>query len=115
GNRSVRTTPVEAQRSRLQRVPVVPTRHLSVAWKGPATKPAKAAPVRAADGRIIVRITETHVFTDAELTLQVSGGEAAEWRLRLPVLPADAQLEVKVPPQEEQRVQAIDQPTDSQN
>lgn len=114
GNRTLRTTPVEPQRSRVERIPV-PTQHLSVAWKGSAAKPASGPPVRLADGRIIVRISETHIFTEAELTLHVRSGEAAEWRLRLPALPADAVLEVKIPPQDEQRIQPIEQPHDKQN
>ncbi|HLJ98124.1 MAG TPA: hypothetical protein VKU02_33500 [Gemmataceae bacterium] len=115
GGRAVRTTRIEAQRSRLEGVPIVPTRHLSVAWKGPAAKPAKGPPVRAVDGRIVVRISETHVFTDAEFNLQVLKGEAAEWQLRLPVLPDDAHLEVKTPPQEEPRIQGMDHPNDKHN
>jgi hypothetical protein len=115
GPRSVRTTPVDAQHSRLEQVPIVSIRPMSVAWKGPAAKPSKGPPLREVDGRIIVRVTETYVFTEAELNLQVRSGETAEWRLRLPALPPDAVLEVKSSPQDEQRIQPIVLPADKQD
>jgi hypothetical protein len=114
GMRSIRATPVDAQHSRLEQVPIVSTQHLSVAWKGPSAKPAKGPPARAVEGHIVVRITDTYVFTEAELNLQVLSGETTEWRLRLPALPSDA-YEVKTLPQDEQRIQSIIRPTDKQD
>jgi hypothetical protein len=113
GSRSFRTTQVDAQHSRLERIPLA-LRPLNVAWKGPAAKPPKSAPVRQADGRITVRVTETQVLTEVELNLQVLSGEAEEWRLRLPPLPPDA-LDVKTPPQDQQRIKEIEPPGEKQD
>lgn len=112
GNRPVRTVQVEPQRSRLERVPLA-VRPITVAWKGPAAKPPKSTLVREAEGHILVRVDATHVLTEVELKLQVRSGEAADWGVRLPALPADAVLErVKTLPQDEPRIQAIDLPSD---
>jgi hypothetical protein len=70
--------------------------------------------VREVNGRIIVRVDESHVFTDVDLTLQVLSGEALEWRLQLPPLPEGAGLDIKLPPQEEQRIQGSVSPGDKQ-
>ncbi len=111
----IRAGVVEPQRSLLEGVPVVPINRLSISWKESMAKSPKGPPLLAVDGHITVRVNETHAITDAELDLQVLRGEAAQWQVRVPVLPADATLEVKPAPQDENRVAAIDSPVDKQN
>jgi hypothetical protein len=110
GSRSLRTTRVEPQHSRLEHVPLS-DRTLTLAWKGPAAPAPKGPAVREAIGSIVVRVNESQVFTEASFTLQVLSGEAEEWRIQLPALPDDARLEIKIPQQEEQRIQGIVQPS----
>jgi hypothetical protein len=113
GSRALRTTRVESQRSRLEHVPLA-DRNLNLAWKGPAAAAPKGPPLREAVGRIIVRVEETYVSTEVELTLQVLSGEAAEWQLQLPPLPVDAHFDIKTPPRDEPRIQSIVPSADKQ-
>jgi hypothetical protein len=98
----------DAQRSRLLHLAIVPIDYLELSWRGPSAEPAKGRPaVLAATGRFNVRVTETHVFTNAELTLQTLRGEPNQWRCQV-ALPGDALLEVKPQPQDVNRVAVIE-------
>jgi hypothetical protein len=105
--RSVRTQPVDTQRSRLDGVPLGPVTRLDLAWKGPAVRPQNEKPLLEADGRVFVRVTEGSVITDAEFKLQVLRGEVREWRIQLP---PHQLLEVKEPRPQEEILEGIDLP-----
>src|SRR5262249_20567965 len=62
-------------------------------------------------GRIIVRVEDSQVVTDAELTLQVLRGDTAQWRLRVPP-GGETVPELKVSVQDEGRVQGIERSND---
>lgn len=106
-----RLTPVRhsGTASRLESVALGAAEKLDVAWRGPAAGPTKAAPLLAARGRVIVRVSDTFVTTDVELTLEVVRGETNLWRVRVPV-PPGAAVEVHKPLPQDERVQSIRPP-----
>jgi hypothetical protein len=77
--------------------------HLEVLWKGPAQKIPGAALLES-QAQINVHVTETQLITHADLTLKVTRGETAEWRLRAP---ADAEVRLQAP---DDRLQTIEAP-----
>lgn len=83
-------------------LPLGPVASLDVAWKGPAPV-TQGEPLLAAVGQIDVRIDESHVSIDADLTLQVRRGQTAEWRLQVP---PQATLEIK--PATDERIKGIE-------
>jgi len=99
---------LDPQRSRLENISLSSIDHLDISWKGSVSEPAKGPPILTATGRISVRINEVHVLTDVDLTLQVLRGETAQWQIAVPGLPAGTDLDVKVNPPDEQRIQSID-------
>ncbi|HMC88091.1 MAG TPA: hypothetical protein VKI17_01020 [Gemmataceae bacterium] len=117
-SRTVRPRQLDAQRSRLEKVPITAagpldnTRRLDLTWKGPAAEPARSPTVLAAIGKLTVRI-ESQVLTDVELELRALSGETAVWRVLVP-LPPDGVQEVKALPQDEARVQSIERSADKQ-
>src|SRR5262249_48730896 len=108
GSRPVQAIRLDPQRSRLENISLSSLDHLRISWKGSVSEPAKGPPILTATGRISVRINEVHVLTDVDLTLQVLRGETAQWQIAVPGLPAGTDLDVKVAPPDEQRIQSID-------
>jgi hypothetical protein len=113
GSRTLRPTPVDGKLARVEKAPVVPLDRLDVGWKA-AAEPVKGAPVLAASSHLVVRVNESHVFINAEITLEVIRGETTQWRLHIPA-PADASVEVKAHPQDETLVAGVDRPVDKLN
>ncbi|TMQ33503.1 MAG: hypothetical protein E6K70_12760, partial [Planctomycetota bacterium] len=117
-SRTVRPKQLDAQHSRLEKVPITAagpldnTRRLDLTWKGPAAEPARSPTVLAATGKLTVRI-ESQVLTDVELELRALSGETAVWRVLVP-LPPEGVQEVKALPQDEARVQSIERSADKQ-
>jgi hypothetical protein len=111
GDRPVPPKTSTAQATRLEGVAVVPIDYLELSWKGAANEPSKGPPVLSANGRIIVRVQEAQVSTEAEFTLSVLRGETNQWRLHLP-FPVEMLQEVKVQPQDEPRILGIDRAGD---
>src|SRR5207244_4895698 len=113
GPRSVKAKAIDAQHSRLETVPIVPAssteavQRLEVTWKAAASETPKGPAVLSATGKIIVHVEEARVSTDADFDLRVVRGEAAAWRIRVPV-PPDATEEAKVQAKDEARVQGIE-------
>lgn len=105
--RTLRTRAGDGAAARLEGVALGPVDHLDLAWKGPTSAPQKGAPLLEARGQIGVRVTEAAVLTDAELSLQVVGGETREWRIQMPpqVVP-----EVKEPRPHDEHIDGIDFP-----
>jgi hypothetical protein len=79
---------------------------LDLVWRGPAPRPT-GPPLLAAEGKISVRVDDTHVTTDAELTLQVRHGETDVWRLQVPY-----PISVNEPREPDARLKSIELPTD---
>jgi hypothetical protein len=104
---SVRTKAVDAQHSRLAGIPLGPADRLEMSWKGLTSAAKKVPPVLEALGRISVRVTEAHLITDVDLTLQALGGETRQWRIHVPpqVVP-----ELKEPRLQDERIDSIDLP-----
>jgi hypothetical protein len=98
--------------SRLEKTPIVPAEHLELTWKTSGGEPAKGPPVLAADSKISVRITESHILTEVRTNLQVLRGETSTWRLKVP-LPEKAELSVKADPLDEARIERIDRSGDA--
>jgi hypothetical protein len=71
----------------------------------------QAEPLLAALCKIDVTVDDTHVTTDAELTLQVLRGQAGVWKLQIPPLPQTT-LE---PLGSDERAPIIDRPADPKN
>jgi hypothetical protein len=114
GSRTIRTNRLDAQHSRVQDIPVTPLDRLDISWKAPAAAPARGSPVLTATARTIVRIHESQVSTNLELSLEVIRGIVSEWRIRFP-LSADAILDVKPQPSEDVRVAGVDRSDDKEN
>jgi hypothetical protein len=106
GTQPLRITEANAQRTRVANVPISPVDHLEMTWKGKAAEAVKGPAVSAATGRLIVRVDQANVVTDAELTLQVLRGQKSEWQVGLQ-LPAGATYEVSAHPEDESRIHSI--------
>jgi hypothetical protein len=63
-----------------------PVDRLEVSWKGPAPQ-RPADPILTVQGQIEVRVEETHVTTDAELTLKPDIGQVSQWQIQAPGQP----------------------------
>jgi hypothetical protein len=85
---------LENKRNRVKG-PLGPLTRLEVAWTPPESGTPRP-PLLSADTRITVRVEETQVVTEAELTLKPLQGEPAEWLLQ-------------VPPQAELKKQGLDE------
>lgn len=83
---------------------------LDVAWKGPAPQ-QPGEPLLAAQGDISVRVDESHVTTEVELTLRALRGQTDLWRL---VAPAGAHVEARGLALDD-RAPAIAAPIDDKN
>ena len=64
-------------------------------WKG--TAPQLAQALQTAQGTLDVRIDDTQVTTEAELTLQMKSGQTALWQIQAPP-PPQASIELDVLP-----------------
>jgi hypothetical protein len=106
GTRLLHTKQPASSSNRIGGVPIVPIDRLDLGWKDASSDSANAMPILTADTRVLVRVTENQIVTDAELTLQPLGGITAQWRLRVPVPPA-AEVEVKAMPPDDPRVRSI--------
>src|SRR5262249_11242644 len=114
GTRSVQTKPVDPQHSRVADVALTSTDNLDFSWKGPAAEPAQGPAVLTAIGRINARVNETHLLTEADLSLQVLRGETKVWRIAFP-MPSGADLDIKFQPQDELRVLRTERSIQEQN
>jgi hypothetical protein len=84
---------------------------LEVLWRVPAPPPGD--PVLASQGTIHVTVDDTHVATDAELTLQVLRGQAKEWKLQVPLVPQTT-VDVDAPAGDE-KAPVVEKPPDPKN
>jgi hypothetical protein len=87
GPDAMKTEPVENKRNRVKG-PLGPLPKLDVAWTSPASG-TPLPPLLSADTRIAVRVEETQIVTEAEMTLKPMRGEPTEWTLQVP---PDAEL-----------------------
>ncbi len=85
---------------------------LDVNWRSPTATP-QVETLLASQGKIEVVIDETHVITDAELTLQVLRGQNALWRILIPPLPQTT-VEIEAATGDE-RAPTIERPADAKN
>lgn len=85
---------------------------LDVNWRSPAV-PQPVETLLASQGKIDVVVDETHVITDAELTLQVLRGQNALWRILIPPLPGTT-VEIAGAAGDE-RAPMLDKPADAKN
>src|SRR5208282_6506413 len=81
GNRAM-SDPQKLRDSRLTTGPLGTLGRLEIAWKGPPQAPV--APLLEAEGRIVVRVSDSLVTTQCDLTLRVLRGQTAVWRLQVP-------------------------------
>jgi hypothetical protein len=82
GPDAMKAEPVENKHNRVKG-PLGPLSKLDVGW----TSPASGTPLPlllSADTRIVVRVEETQIVTEAEMTLKPIRGEPAEWTLQTP-------------------------------
>jgi hypothetical protein len=91
---------------RISRLPIPSGDHLEMAWRGKNAEAGKGPGVLAAAGRLVVRVEQSNIVTDAELLLQMLQGQVAQWQVRLR-LPPEATFDVRPDPQDESRLQAI--------
>ena len=109
GNRSLKPRKQENKTELLENVLAGPgpVDRLDLTWQPPRQGGATvAAPVFAVSERIIVRVNDAEIWTEAEITLRVLRGEMAKWRLRMPA-PGATAVELKLAAQEEDRVATI--------
>jgi hypothetical protein len=105
--RSVQTKNMDGGHARVDSVPLGPAERLEMSWKGPAARPQKSPPVLEAVGRLTVRVHESAIITDVELTLQSLAGETRAWRVQMP---PQLVLEVKEPRLQDERIESIEPP-----
>lgn len=121
GGRAIRTKPAgEPPVARLEGIPLGPTERLEIAWKGPSA--TRTGPTtRTARGRVVARVEEGLVLTEAELSLQVLSGAVAQWRIQVPpavtlekvqVLPSAGGVPPEKSAAQDERVEKIERPTD---
>jgi hypothetical protein len=82
---------------------------LELTWKGPAG-PSTAPPILTAQALILVRLSESQLATEAELTLKALRGQPSEWRL---LVPPKATVEVKPRGPEEGEPATVDAPDET--
>src|SRR5262249_28945126 len=107
GGRLARLRRGEPAGTRLEPWPLGAAERLELTWKGAAAPAQKGPPLLEARGKITVRVTETQVLTEVELTLEVIRGEPDQWRLPVPQGPP----EVPGPQPLDERVQHIRPPS----
>jgi hypothetical protein len=105
--RTVRVKPADAENGRVERVSLGAVDRLALSWKGPATQTPKGASLQEAMAEIAVRLDETWATTEAVLTLQVLRGDTRSWRIQVP---PNANLEVREPRLQHERIEGIDLP-----
>jgi hypothetical protein len=89
-----------------------PVDRLDLTWQPPRNEGVAAVtPVFGVTERIGVRVHDTEVATEAEITLRVLRGEMSRWRVRVPA-PGASSAELKPVSQDEERVLAIDKKVD---
>jgi hypothetical protein len=93
GPDAMKAEPLENKRNHVKG-PLGPLQKLDVAWASGTAMP----PLLSADTRISVRVEETQIVTEAELTLKPLRGEPAEWTLQVP-----PQAELR----KDERIQAV--------
>lgn len=69
---------------KVEALPLGPVDRLDVSWKGPAATKTKVPTTLTARGRIVARVEDALVRTEAELHLQVLSGAAQTWRIQIP-------------------------------
>jgi hypothetical protein len=82
GPDTMKAEPLENKRGRVKG-PLGPLQKLDVSWTSPASG-TPLPPSLSADTRIAVRVEETQIVTEAELTLKPLRGDPAEWTLQVP-------------------------------
>jgi hypothetical protein len=107
GTRLLKPRRLDGHQTRLDGLALGPAQRLDLTWKGATTSTTKVPPVLAAIGRISLRIQETEILSDIDLTLQVLRGATVLWRLRLP-FPAAVLTDVKASPQDEERIRSME-------
>lgn len=106
GSRVLRTKRDAGGRRRLEGVSLGPLERLELSWKGPAAVPHAGAALLASRSRAVVRVSDTFVTTDVEMTLEVVRGETVQWRVLVP-LPPQATFDLTRPQVPDERVQRI--------
>jgi hypothetical protein len=109
GNRSLKPRKQENRTEVLENVLAGPgpVDRLDLTWQPPRHEGTTvAAPVFAVNERIIVRVNDAEIWTEAEITLRVLRGEMSKWRVRMPA-PGATAVELKLAAQEEDRVATI--------
>ena len=85
-----------------------PVDHLDLSWQAPRREgAATAASVFGVNERIVVRVNDAEILTEAEISLRVLRGEMSKWRLRLPA-PGSTSAELRPSTQDEDRLVAIE-------
>jgi hypothetical protein len=103
--RAIRTKPEDGGHSKLEGIPLGPAERLDIAWKASSGPALTEALVLEAVGRIVVKVDDSSLVTDVELTLQALGGEARQWSIQMP---ADVIPEIKEPRPQDERLQSIE-------
>ncbi len=108
--------------NRLEAIPLGPADRLDLSWRDVGDVPRKVPTILAARGRLVARVEEALLLTEAELTLQVLSGATAQWRVQMPptvtlekvqVLPALGSLPPEKAAVQDERVEGIDYPTEA--
>jgi hypothetical protein len=85
---------------------------LDLSWQPQRNEGAIVAPPVFADSqRVVVRVHDTEVSTEAEITLRVLRGEMSRWQVRIPA-PGATSVELKPVAQEEERIASIEKKTE---
>jgi hypothetical protein len=114
GAQVLRPNQTDPQHTRIANLPINPSDHLEMTWRGPAAAAAKGPAVLGTTGHLVVRLDQSTVVIDAELVLEVLRGMTAEWQISVQ-LPVDATLEVRPHPQDEPQAQVMIRSADKAN
>jgi hypothetical protein len=110
GNRLLKPRRLEDRGELLENVLLGPgpVDHLDLSWQARrADGAANATPVFGVNDRIVVRVHDAEILTEAEVSLRVLRGEMSKWRIQVPALGATT-VELKAAAQDEERVAAIE-------
>lgn len=110
--RSFQAQDLNSKTDKRKMVGLGPIDKLEVTWKGPVAQ-QQAEPLMAALGKVEVTVDDSHVTTEAELTLQLLRGQTKEWKLYIPLLPQTT-VDPDVAAGDE-RGPTIERPTDAKN
>lgn len=107
GTRSLRPRASSGTTGVVGNIPLGPADRLDLTWKAATPGQNKGVPLLASRARIQARIDETHVFTEAELTMEVLREETSVWKI---LVPLSAQATLEKPTLTDERIQSISYP-----